>query len=179
VLVPFYLQRFPFSLVKLVDREIYIVSSQFVRGFISYAREDEDMCRALLTQLRPFERTGKIKFWADHYIQPGEDWHQEIIKALNAAHVAIFLVSGHMFASEFIWEEELPRACRRVERGDLVVIPVILRPVTWTIRVPGYCLARLQAVPRNAVPISKHPQPDEAYNDAARRIMGRVMSRWG
>lgn len=150
-----------------------------ILGFVSYAYEDAGMCQAMMTHLKVFERTGKVKFWHDRGIGAGEDWKASIFAALDAAQVALFLVSGDMLASDFIWEEELPRACKRAQKGELIIIPVILRPVIWEVIYEGYCLPKLQAVPRNAVPISKFQNPDDGYHDAAKRIMGRIVSRWG
>jgi TIR domain len=145
-----------------------------IKGFVSYADEDTRMCKKLLSHLKLFERANKVQFWADPHIEAGDDWNRKIIEALDTANVALFLVSGYMLASDFIWNEELPRACHRAAKGDLVIIPVILRPVIWRINHPGYCLPRMQAVPNNGVPISKHQPVDEAYKDSAKRIMRKL-----
>jgi hypothetical protein len=150
-----------------------------VKGFISYAHEDEDMFRKLHKQLRPFERAGKVSFWADRSIGAGDSWHDEISKALDAAQVALFLVSPDMFASDFILNVELPHACRRAGRGELIVIPVILHLCCWQMEFEGYCLSKRQAVPLLGKPISKHANPDEGYHDAAKRIMGKILQRFG
>jgi hypothetical protein len=149
-----------------------------IQAFISYAHEDQEMCREMHKQLIPFERMKQINFWHDRRIDAGDGWRDEILKALNAAQVALFLVSPDMFASDFIWKEELPCACRRLAAGELTIIPVILRPCTWTFKHQRYCLPKLQAVPKDAVPISKHENRDDAYHDAAKRIMAKVAKRF-
>lgn len=158
---------------------MYLLDCLMIKAFISYAHEDEAMCRELHKQLIPFERIKQINFWHDRRIDAGDSWHDQILKALNAAQVALFLVSPDMFASDFIWNEELPRACRRLSTGELVVIPVILRPCTWNFKHERYCLPKLQVVPKDAVPISKHENRDNAYHEAAKRIMSKVSKRFG
>lgn len=149
-----------------------------IKGFISYAHEDQAICSQLRRQLSPFELSGQASFWADRRIEAGDDWRDEILGALDAAEVALFLVSGDFFTSDFIWNVELPRACERSLEGQLIVIPVIVRPVVWRFNHDRYCLPKCQAVPRDAVPISHFPNPEDGLHDAARRIMGKVFKNW-
>src|ERR1044072_3696327 len=99
--------------------------------FISDAHEDADMCHELRKQLNILERAGVIELWADREIKAGDSWRERILTALDEAHVALFLVSANMFWSDFICREELPRACRRAAAGELLIIPVILKPCCW------------------------------------------------
>ena len=150
-----------------------------IQGFISYAHEDAAMCGELQKQLKPLERAGKACFWADHGIGPGDDWRSEILKALNAAQVALFLVSPDMMCSDFIFDVELPLASKREKKGELILITVILRPCIWNIKYKGYCLPQRQAVPKCAMPISKFQNGDDGYHDAAARILGQISKRFG
>jgi hypothetical protein len=150
-----------------------------IQGFISYAHEDEAMCRELQKQLKPLERAGKARFWADHGIGPGDDWHAEILKALDAAKVALFLVSPDMMCSKFIFDVELLLAAGRQKNDDFILIPVILRPCIWDFRYEGYNLADYQAVPEFGRPITQYRNRDAGYHDAAARIMGQISKRFG
>jgi hypothetical protein len=149
-----------------------------IPGFISYAHEDAPMCRELHKRLKPVERATNVRFWVDHGIGAGEEWKDEILKALDAAQVALFLVSPDMMASEFIWDVELPRACKRAAKGEMIVIPVILELCIWQLPMDGYCLPKLQAVPHLGAPISKHRPRGDGYHDAAERILAQLQRRF-
>jgi hypothetical protein len=58
---------------------------------------------------------------------------------------------------------ELTRALERHRHGEAVVIPVILKPADWQ----NAGLAGLQALPKDAKPVSTWPDRDEAYLDIA------------
>lgn len=91
------------------------------------------MCRELRKQLEPLAMEGVIEFWADHAVEPGDPWRDEILAALHAAEVALFLISPEVWWSEFIRNVELRIACERASKGELVIIPVILRPCLWRV----------------------------------------------
>jgi hypothetical protein len=133
----------------------------------------------LRKRLKPVERATKVRFWADHGIAAGDEWRDEILKALDAAQVALFLVSPNMMASEFIWNVELPRACERAAKGELIVIPVILDLCIWQFAFDGYCLPKLQAAPRRGKPILKHAPRGDGYHDAAECIMAKIQQQFG
>jgi formylglycine-generating enzyme required for sulfatase activity len=60
----------------------------------------------------------------------------------------------------------MTKALARHERGEARVIPVILRPCRWT-RTP---LGKLQAVPKDAKPVSEWSSRDAAFDDIAAAI---------
>ena len=141
-----------------------------LKGFISYAHEDQNGCNKLLRQLKPLERNGSISFWADQSIEPGGQWKERIMQALAEADIALFLASPDMCYSDFIFDVELPFALQRWKAGTLSVIPVILRPCLWdTDQVIS--LGQLQAVPERSRAISTFASEDEGYYEAAQHIM--------
>ena len=147
-----------------------------LKGFISYAREDQAGCDKLLRQLKPLERNGSITFWADQAVDPGDVWHDSIIRALDEADIALFLASPDMCFSDFIFEIELPLAIERWKRGTLSIIPVLLRPCLWDVNA-GPCLGQLQATPGNKKTISSYASEDEGYFVAAQHIKRIVESK--
>jgi hypothetical protein len=70
--------------------------------------------------------------WTDGRLQGGDRWREEISAALDAATVAVLLISQEFLASEFVREEELPRILERQAGGSLAVLPVYLSPSTVT-----------------------------------------------
>lgn len=96
-----------------------------VKYFVSYSSEDN--VDGLLDLLRPlFKTSPDINFnaWRDTGILPGEQWREEIDKALKESDFGLLLLSTDFLASDFI---------KDVELGPLLakpaVIPVMLHPI--------------------------------------------------
>ena len=133
------------------------------------------MCLELRKQLKPLELEGIAAFWADRAIEPGNRWEHEIVAQLKLADIALFLVSPAMIWSEFIWNTEWPIALKRASTGELIIIPVILRPCLYqALKKQG--LAALQAVPKDGRPILDFNPIDFGYFDAVERISDRISS---
>ena len=141
-----------------------------VKIFCCYAHEDEELLDKLKTHLRPLQRGGLIDVWHDRNISAGTEWEQEIKEQLNAADIILLLVSPDFMASEYCYSIEMKRAMKRHEAKEACVIPVILRPVRWK-RIP---FSMLQALPKNARPVTKWPNRDEAFSDVAEGILNVV-----
>jgi TIR domain len=105
----------------------------------------------LLTQLGVLQQQSILALWHDRLIGAGEDWYQEICKALEAAHVAVLLISAHFLTSSFILREEVSRLLTRRQQEGLAVVPILLTPCVWE-EVPW--LVRMQLRPLDARPLS-------------------------
>jgi hypothetical protein len=116
--------------------------------FFCYAREDEELLKKLKVHLRPLQRQGLIDVWYDRDISAGSEWEQEILQHLNAAQIVLLLISPDFMDSDYCYGIEMQRALERHERGEAVVIPVILRPAYWH----GKPLGKLQALPTDGKP---------------------------
>jgi hypothetical protein len=119
--------------------------------FISYSHQDEAWKDRVATHLRAAVHGGILDAWDDRRIAAGGDWYAEIEAAMEAASVALLLVSADFLASRFVQGEELPRLLERWAKEGLRAIPVILRPCDW--RAHAW-LARLQARPAVGRPLS-------------------------
>ena len=73
-------------------------------------------------------------------------------------------------ASDYCYEKEMARALERHRAGDAVVVPVLLRPVDWK-QSP---LSALQALPKDARPVTLWPNVDEALLNVAEGIRRAV-----
>lgn len=116
-----------------------------VELFFCYAHEDEAELTKLKTYLSPFQRQGLIDAWHDRDINAGTEWAPEILKHLNAAQIILLLVSPDFINSDYCYDIEMKQAMARYERGEALVIPIILRPVHWQ----GTPFGKLQALPRD------------------------------
>lgn len=144
------------------------------RVFYSYSHADIKMLEKLRKHMAMLRRQGLIAEWYDRSIEAGSEWRQEIERELEAADVILLLVSADFLASEFCYEEEMSRAIERARGGEALVIGVLLRPVDNWASTP---FAGFQVVPRDARPITKWPNHDEAYADVAQRVRTALEER--
>ena len=140
--------------------------------FFSYAHEDEGLRDQLAKHLKLLQRQGVISAWHDRQIDAGDEWRLEIEQRLNHADVILLLISADFLASDFCWGVELARAMQRHEAREARVIPIILREVDWQ----GAPFGKLQALPKNAEPVTNWSNQDQAFADVARGIRRAVES---
>ena len=95
--------------------------------FVSYSRNDRFWLNEMHDYLKPLDREEKISLWDDTNVIPGQDWKKELEQALQAAEIAIFLVSHYSFASDFIAENELGPILDAAENKGVSILPVIVR----------------------------------------------------
>lgn len=96
--------------------------------FISYSHQDKEFMHRLLVHLRPLEKKGLIDPWVDTRIAAGDNWKNEIQKALEQARVAVLLLSADFLASDFIIDNELPPLLKSAVEKGTVIIPIVLKP---------------------------------------------------
>ena len=138
--------------------------------FFSYAREDEALMDIVRLQLVVRERIGEIVKWHDGMIPAGDEWRGHIDERIERAHVILVFMSPHFLASRYCYEVEGKVALRRHLDGTARVIPVVLRPCDWTVTPFG----RLQALPKDGVPLSQWGDRDQASLEVARGIMESI-----
>jgi hypothetical protein len=126
-------------------------SNNRTKVFISYCHQDAKYLERLQVHLTPYGQSRLVDIWDDTKIKPGAKWRDEIIKAIEAAKVAVLLVSADYLASRFITEDELPPLLAAAEQEGTTIFPVILSPCAFTITK----LAQFQAVNSLSTPVSK------------------------
>ena len=89
--------------------------------FLSYARQDERLAKALSREL---EAAG-LDVWLDLYsLEGGDEWEPQIEAAIHEADVFIACLSSRSIADDcFVWKE-LERALARHAAGELRLVPV-------------------------------------------------------
>ncbi|MCG8430172.1 MAG: TIR domain-containing protein, partial [Candidatus Omnitrophica bacterium] len=93
--------------------------------FISYSSRDNQWLEQFQLMLSPLIRAERVDLWDDTKIKPGK-WHAQIKKAMSESHVALFLVSAHFLASEFIMQHELPDLLQYADERDVKILWVLL-----------------------------------------------------
>lgn len=134
--------------------------------FFSYCHKDEGLRDQLEAHLALLRNQGLIESWHDRRILPGDEFGTEIEEALEAADVILLLISADFLASRYCYSIEMKRAVERHEASQACVIPVILRDCDWHEAPFG----KLQAVPKDARPITLWPDIDQAFAIVAKEI---------
>ena len=136
------------------------------RVFCCYARKDQEFLCDLNIHLKSLEREGLISVEADIDISPGTEWEPTLHDFLSKAHIILLLISPDFIASDYCFDKEMRQAIARHEQGTARVVPVILRPASWH-RMP---FGKLQALPKDATPISLSQNRDTAFLSVTKGI---------
>ncbi|MHA2219834.1 MAG: toll/interleukin-1 receptor domain-containing protein [Candidatus Hodarchaeales archaeon] len=146
---------------------MHINRSEPIEIFFSYSHADEDLMNKVREQLRIHERLGLIEKWHDREIPAGTDWKDKIDTHLFSSKVILVFLSSNFIDSNYCYDVEMQAALDRHEKGDAILIPVILRPCQWK-KSP---LGKLEALPTDGKPINTWTNIDEATNNVAEGIM--------
>lgn len=112
------------------------------------------------------KRQGLIDAWHDRRIVAGSELDNSIRSELEKADVILLLVSPDFLASDYCYDVEVKRAMERHDAGEARVIPIILRHCDWKSAPFG----KLLAAPKDALPVRKWPDLDEAFLDVVQKI---------
>lgn len=136
--------------------------------FFAYSREDSILRERLDKHLSGLKRKKYINTWFDGKIEPGKEWEKEIDANLSKADIILLLISADFIASDYCYDIEMKKAISRHERGDAVIIPIILNPCDWS----DLPFSKIQGLPQNGKPItSTHWENSEiAFDEVARSI---------
>jgi hypothetical protein len=143
-----------------------------VEVFFSYSQRDEKLRDKLALHLAMLQRQGVIKSWHDRKIGAGSEWAKAIDDKLNSAKIILLLISDHFLASDYCYDIEMHRAIERHDAGEALVVPIILKPVDWR----GAPFGQLQAFPKDAKPVTKWSNRDEAFLNIAQGIREAAQS---
>lgn len=95
--------------------------------FICYSHEDEKWKDRVGKFLQPF----KLDIWSDNRIGLGENWFEEIKKAIEESDAAILIVTIDFLNSRFIKEEEIPRFLEQRIKNNFKIFPLLVRECPW------------------------------------------------
>lgn len=134
--------------------------------FFSYSHADEALRDQLEKQLAILKRQGIIETWHDRRIGAGEDIHSNIDAHINTDEIILLLISPDFLASDYCYDIEMQRAMERHDKGEAIVIPVILRACDWHTAPFG----KLKAVPLDGKPVKHWTDIDEAFLQVAKAV---------
>jgi len=151
------------------------MTSEPVSIFFSYSRKDEALMQELESHLEPLRLSRMIESWHDGCITPGEEWEPQIKENLQKAQIILLLITVNFISPEYCNTVELTQAIKRHKSGEACVIPLILKPCMWQpIPVGGITLGELQALPKNAQPVTLWSDRDEAFENIARSLLKKI-----
>ncbi len=140
---------------------------QSLEIFIAYDRADDPYLQALLQHLSPLKNNNGVTIWHDGVMKAGSDRKQCIKDAIHRADMILLLVSADFLASDYFYKTELPEALARHQKGEVELIPIILRPCDW---MNDPIMKQLQALPKDGRPIVSWQIADEAYFDIVTQL---------
>ena len=94
--------------------------------FFSYSRKDAKWLEQFKTMLAPAVKADALSMWDDSQIQAGQQWREQIARALKSAKVAVLLVRPDLLASQFIRDNELPELLNAAASEELIILWVYL-----------------------------------------------------
>ena len=127
--------------------------------FVSYSHGDEALKDDLVMHLANLKRQGQIRAWQDRDIEAGAEWDAAIKQQLETAEIILLLITARFINSDYCYDLEMQRALQRHAAGTARVIPIILKPCDWQ----GSPFSHLQVLPKDAKPVTKWDDPDEAF----------------
>jgi hypothetical protein len=101
------------------------------RVFVSYSHQDKRWVDELLVHLKPYVRSGSLEVWNTAEIASGTDWSDEIKRVLDAADLAVLVISPDFLASDFIAEHELPALLNKHREKGIAVLPIVVEASLW------------------------------------------------
>lgn len=150
--------------------------------YILHSSKDGDLKDELRNHLSFLERLGYIDVWYEGLIQAGDNKKERISEYLQKSHIILLLISANFFADDCYgrYSSEIQLAYERQRRGDVKIIPVILKACDWQLDV----LASLNPLPRDGHPVAdtEHwDSPDKAFKEIAmelRKISDKLKKTW-
>ena len=147
--------------------------------FISYSKSNVTQRKRLESELKILKNEGLLaSHWHDRMIDPGNDWDDTIQNKLAEADVVIVLVSVAALATDYITEDEITTALKRHNKGETVVVPVILEACRWDTN----GLGELNALPEKAKPLNKWNPPSDGWKtiaDGLAKVFQKLMQNGG
>ncbi|MCC6460922.1 MAG: toll/interleukin-1 receptor domain-containing protein [Saprospiraceae bacterium] len=138
--------------------------------FIAYSHQDLAFKNEFKKFLRPMLREGRISIWDDYDIEAGQEWDAAIKERLYGAGIILLLVSSDSLASDYFYGKEVKVSLERHQKGEAVVVPVILRHCDWE----NTPLGGLEALPEKGRPVAdwadRQDRHDAGWQDVVNRL---------
>ena len=120
--------------------------------------------------------TAAVEIWCNRWVTTTDAWQDELDEnEFLSANYILLMVSPDYLASDYC-RRQMNHAEEREQMGLAKVIPVILRPVEWSL--PAFW----ELLPRNGQPVANWPNREEAFADIAEGVLqaipAEVSQKW-
>lgn len=132
---------------------------------------DDEIREQLSAHLRPLAQNGLLSVWHEGLIPPGNEVDEERRRAWLAADVLLLLLSADYLNSDI--GQEMQGALERSRSGQLLIIPILVRPCDWQSSVVGH----LQCLPRDGSAVTAWKDRDVALHAIAQELRQIITSR--
>jgi NACHT domain/TIR domain len=139
----------------------------------SSAPADDPFREQLSAHLSSLVQQGVLSEWYEHLIPAGADAIQERHRAWLTADILLLLLSADYFVSDVYDRQEMQQALERHRSGEVLVIPVLIRPCDWQATEVGH----LQCLPRGGIPVTSWENRDAALLSIAQDLRQRITAR--
>ena len=123
-------------------------------------------------------RRDGVRIWYDRSdeggLQAGDEFKREIERQIDSSQIALIMLSEAFFSSDFIQNAELTRIMARVERDEMVIIPVYLEPCQWQ---DFEYVASRQMVPGGPTPLVDYTDNYAHWTKARDEILQAIRRR--
>jgi hypothetical protein len=147
--------------------------------FVSYSHHDHDGFERLIVHLTAVSHLYNFKLWYDRRIKPGYYWNDIIKAEIEQSDIFIPLITNAFFASDYIWNHELPAMRARHQNDSVLLVPVVYRQSCWRNYFDNY----IELVPKNfkhdLVPVFNWRDREEALAVAANAISSSIEDWFG
>ncbi len=140
-----------------------------------YAKNDRPFYEILDAHLAVFKRQGWIRTWSEQAIRVGQYSKEELRSQLTQANLVVVLVSSDFLATDFCSSDLFEEMIARHDAGKLVIVPVIVRPVEWSLTP----FQHLHALPTNGKAVSRWSDRDQACVDIVQGLTRLIEHRRG
>lgn len=155
-----------YSIEELTNVQVGYDRNRPLKIFYSYAHDDEDLRNSLEKHLSILKRNGYIEQWHDRSITAGTNLSNKIDSEIEKANIILLLVSASFIASDYCYQIEMKRALERQKKGEVRIVPIIIRAVDWS----DTPFSHLLALPKDGLPVTSWANQDEAWTNVAKGI---------
>ena len=163
----------PQNWVKLhANTEITVANAKNPVVFVSYSHKDQNWLDLLRPHLEQLERVGVLEVWHDLKLTGGQHWYQEIQHVLARTRYALLLITADFLNSKFCMDEEVKYLLQQERRGQLTIIPILIRPCVLG---PHRWLRKLQMYPENGQSVAvDFREPDVVFSKVAQQVFDGI-----
>lgn len=136
------------------------------------AREDHPLLHEMEKHFALMENQGLIELLDDRELPFGKESDAQRVELVDQAAIVLLLISPSLMF-KMNRNVMLQRALDRHVRGEILLIPIIVRPTDWK----EYSFGKLVALPRDERAVTQWRDRDEAWTGIARSLRDAITAR--